>query len=134
MLTRKLPLLAKKTVWKTQKRKKQSCIVLLMLINRENKILWLKNTATFKNRLENTSNYSSKRLNLVKRGKSLSNSCRFQFMQHLWQRNEVQFSEKKTKINPFEIKTVLKFNCKRLRKRTTRENFHLKSETQMEKK
>ena len=41
------------------------------------------------------------------------------------------YQQKKTKINPFVIKSILESNCKRFRKSTVRENFRLKPETQM---
>ena len=47
-----LPLLPKKTGWKTQKNRKQNCIAFLKLINRYCKLLCLKSTSIFKEQTE----------------------------------------------------------------------------------
>ena len=46
---------------------------------------------------------------------------------------EAIFQQKKPKINPIVVKSLLESNCKRFRKSAIRKNFNLKPETQLKK-
>ena len=46
---------------------------------------------------------------------------------------EAIFQQKKPKINPFVVKSILESNCKRFRKSAIRKNFNLKPGTQLKK-
>ena len=46
---------------------------------------------------------------------------------------EAIFQQKTPKINPFVVKSLLEFNCKRFRKSAIRENFNPKPKTQLKK-
>ena len=46
---------------------------------------------------------------------------------------EEAFFQKKPKINPFVVKSLLESNCKRFRQSAIRENFNIKPEPQLKK-
>ena len=56
------------------------------------------------------------------------------FSRYRYEVNErSHFPTENPKINPFVVKSLLESNCKRFRQSAIRENFNLKTETQLKK-